>query len=92
MTSHENPNIPADFTPLKMRANPYIDPLGPLYGKREDNTLVVGIRVEPRHCNPGDMCHGGMIMTLADMLLIFNSNFQTEGSDFIRREITFRSI
>ncbi len=60
-----------------MQANPFIDPLGPLYGKREDNTLVIGLPVAPRHCNPGGTCHGGMLMTLADMLLILNANAQS---------------
>ncbi len=70
-------SIPPDFSPIKMRANPFIDPLGPLYGKWEGDSIVLGLRIETRHCNPGGICHGGMLMTLADMLLIFNSNAQS---------------
>ncbi len=66
--------VPADFNKLKLRTNPFIDPLGPLYGKREDNSIVLGMVVEPHHCNPGGTCHGGMLMTLADMLLLLNCN------------------
>ena len=31
--------------------------------------LLVGLRVERRHCNPFDICHGGMLMTFADMMV-----------------------
>ena len=63
-------SIPAAFVPLQLRPNPYIDACGPLYGRREGEALVLGLRVERRHCNPGGSCHGGMLSTLADMLLV----------------------
>ena len=69
--------IPDGFTPIAMRANPFVDPLGPLYGRRDGDGIVVGLRIEERHCNPGGFCHDGMLMTLADMLLIYNSNTQS---------------
>ncbi|MEZ5650151.1 MAG: PaaI family thioesterase [Burkholderiaceae bacterium] len=75
--------IPAGFEPIPMRRNPFIDPLGPLYGKKEDGGLTLGIRIEERHCNPAGNCHGGMLMTLADMLLIFNCTAQTGFDSFM---------
>ena len=70
-------DIPAAFVRLQMRPNPYIDACGPLYGKRDGNHLVLGLRVEPRHCNPAGSCHGGMLGTLADMLLVLGASAQT---------------
>ena len=67
-------DIPAGFVRLQMRPNPYIDACGPLYGKRDGEQLVLGLRVEPRHCNPAGSCHGGMLGTLADMLLVVGAN------------------
>lgn len=75
--------IPTDFSALKLRANPFIDRLGPLYGKREQGGLVLGLQIEERHCNPGGSCHGGMLMTLADMLLLLNANAQTGIAQFM---------
>jgi uncharacterized protein (TIGR00369 family) len=75
--------IPEGFEPVPMRPNPYIDPLGPLYGKYEDGGLTLGLRIERRHCNPAGNCHGGMLMTLADMLLIFNANVQSGNDTFM---------
>lgn len=68
--------IPDRFFELKLRDNPFINPLGPLYGKREGDSMVVGLRIEERHCNPGRTCHGGMLMTLADMLMLINNNVE----------------
>ena len=47
----------------------FIGANGPLYLRREGEGIVVGMRVEPRHCNPNKACHGGMLMTFADMVL-----------------------
>lgn len=42
---------------------------GPLYMRRDDAGFRLGFRVEPRHCNPLGICHGGMMATFCDMLL-----------------------
>ncbi len=67
---------PAGFIVMRMPANPFIDGIGPLYGRLDGERFVLGIRVEKRHCNPGGTCHGGMIMTLSDMLLLMGSNIE----------------
>ena len=51
-------SIPAGFTALHLRPNPYIEACGPLYGRLDAGQLVLGLRVEHRHCNPGGTCHG----------------------------------
>lgn len=42
---------------------------GPLHLLHQGELVKLGFRVEPRHCNPMGMCHGGMLATFADMLL-----------------------
>jgi uncharacterized protein (TIGR00369 family) len=42
---------------------------GPLYVKKLESGIALGFRVEPRHCNPMGICHGGMMATFCDMLL-----------------------
>ena len=69
----QDPGLPAGFTQMRMSTNPFIDMIGPLYGRMEDERFVLGVRVETRHCNPGGTCHGGMVMTLADMLVVMNA-------------------
>jgi acyl-coenzyme A thioesterase PaaI-like protein len=61
--------IPEGFVPRPVGGG-FLQPLGPLYVRREDGgRSVFGLRIEPAHCNAKDMCHGGMLATLADLVL-----------------------
>lgn len=42
---------------------------GPLYARMQGDRLQLGFRVEARHTNPLNICHGGMLASFADMLL-----------------------
>ena len=73
------PGVPDGFVPLALGGNPFVDSIGPLYGHRDEGLagrLVLGIRVERRHCSPSGFCHGGMLMSMADMLLVLGANLQ----------------
>ncbi len=60
----------------------HIGVVGPLYLRHErrdaahpERDLVqLGFRVEPRHCNPAGILHGGMMATFADMLLPWSAH------------------
>lgn len=56
---------------------------GPLYAKADGDRLVLGFRVEDRHCNPAKSCHGGMLMTFADMQLAIGANFAGDLKRFL---------
>jgi acyl-coenzyme A thioesterase PaaI-like protein len=43
-----------------------------------EDHLLLGFRVEMRHCNPGSVCHGGMLATFGDMLLPIAARFQAK--------------
>ena len=70
-------DIPDGFVPFKF-ARGFIEANGPLYGKRTGEHLLMGFRVEARHCNPGMVCHGGMLATFADMSLPIAARFQAK--------------
>lgn len=42
---------------------------GPLWLRVTNDTVQLGMRVEPRHTNGMLTCHGGMIATFCDMLM-----------------------
>jgi uncharacterized protein (TIGR00369 family) len=46
--------------------------IGPLYVKRGEkgtpDAFVMGLRVQPYMCNPAGTLHGGMMMTVADLI------------------------
>ena len=70
-------DIPAGFAPLRLSMG-FLEAVGPLYGKWADDRLLLGFRIETRHCNPGNVAHGGMMATFADMLLPIASRFQSK--------------
>jgi len=41
---------------------------GAVYGCVIEDRLVLGFRVSPRHLNPHNTCHGGVLATFADMM------------------------
>ena len=64
--------IPEGFK-LRHLGDGFMDVNGPLYYRRHAGTdklrgVSLGFRVEMRHCNPMQACHGGMLATFTDML------------------------
>ena len=69
--------IPAGFKPLQFNVG-FLENIGPLYGKWENDRLHMGFRVEVRHCNPGQVAHGGMLATFADMFIPIAARMQSK--------------
>lgn len=61
-------NVPEGFGPL-FRTSPALELIGPIYSKGEGKDLVLGMRVENKHCNARGTIHGGILATLADVAL-----------------------
>lgn len=70
-------NIPEGFRPVKF-GGPFISHNGPLYAKWTGERVLLGFGVEQRHTNPLGMCHGGMLASLADMLIPSAALYQTQ--------------
>ncbi|HYF58875.1 MAG TPA: PaaI family thioesterase [Burkholderiaceae bacterium] len=78
--------VPEGFVPMDFGTNPFVDSVGPLYGHRDEGLagrLVLGLRVERRHCSPSGYCHGGMLATLADMLMVVGASLQSGRDAFM---------
>ncbi len=75
--------IPAGMKPLDLPVG-FMGVNGPLWGRLDDDGLpLMGFVVEPRHTNPASICHGGMLMTFADMLLGFTVSLAVGGKKFL---------
>jgi uncharacterized protein (TIGR00369 family) len=70
-------NIPEGFRPFRFSVG-FLDAIGPLYGKWDGTRLLMGFRVEERHCNPGMVAHGGMMATFADMFIPIAARMQSK--------------
>lgn len=73
--------VPPGF--IEIPAEHFVSINGPLYGRVTDGRFVLGFRVEERHCNPRRQCHGGMLMTLADMTAGIGVNVQEKLHRFL---------
>jgi uncharacterized protein (TIGR00369 family) len=57
--------IPAGFEP-HFRKSPFTDPWEPLYSKKTEAAVVIGLRLAKPHTNGRGLIHGGLIASLAD--------------------------
>jgi uncharacterized protein (TIGR00369 family) len=74
-------DAPPGFKKLPMMG--FVEVNGPLWGKLEGDRPFLAFRVEKRHLNPRKICHGGMLMTFADMVLGFAANAALGGRKFM---------
>ena|SRR5438477_13045826 len=58
-------DIPAGFAP-HFRKSPFTDPWEPLYSKRTEKGMTMGLRLDRPHTNARGFIHGGLIASLAD--------------------------
>lgn len=75
--------VPEGFRALDLPPSPFVIANGPFHARWEGERFVLAIRIEEKHCNVVGVCHGGMIMTVADMLLTVGSNIQANLSRFL---------
>jgi uncharacterized protein (TIGR00369 family) len=57
--------IPAGFEP-HFRKSPFTDPWEPLYSRKTDAAVIMGLRLAKSHTNARGLIHGGLIASLAD--------------------------
>jgi len=57
--------VPAGFEP-HFRKSPFTDPWEPLYSKKTENAVSMGLRLAKPHTNARGLVHGGLIASLAD--------------------------
>src|SRR5689334_25380611 len=67
---------PEGFAPL-FRSSPFLNTIGPIYGKGEGADLIIGLRIAEKHTNARGIAHGGVLATLADIALGYCLAFYT---------------
>ena len=71
-----NELIPEGFKELRV-TDDFVGLIGPLWFKAEGEKLRVGLPLEPRHGNPMGWAHGGLLVTVADMVMGAGSGHAT---------------
>lgn len=65
MTQTDVASIPEGFAP-HFRKSPVTDAWEPLYSKRTDKAVILGLRLAKAHTNGRGLIHGGLIAALSD--------------------------
>lgn len=68
--------VPEGFHQLDV-PDEFIRMAGPLWVKADGDGLRIGLPLEKRHGNPMGWAHGGLLVTLADMVMGIGSGFAT---------------
>ena len=58
-------DIPAGFAP-HFRKSPLTEPWEPLYSRRTEKAVIIGLRLAKPHTNGRGLIHGGLIAALSD--------------------------
>jgi uncharacterized protein (TIGR00369 family) len=61
-------DIPEGFERLS-RHSPLTEPWQPLYSKRTDKAVIIGLRLAKPHTNGRGLIHGGLIAALSDIAM-----------------------
>ena len=88
MTRPNAAAIPDDFLP-HFRKSPLTAPWEPLYSRRTDRSVQIGLHIREAHCNSRGFVHGGLISALADNAMGLSAGQlaqQTAGEE--RRPVT----
>ena len=65
------------FKPL-FRSSPFLDHNGPFFQKRIGKQLIVGFKVLDKHVNGRGYAHAGILMTMADIAIGYQSAFSED--------------
>lgn len=76
--------VPPGFRAIAFAGETFNGLVGPLYLRSDpDDGVVMGFRIEQRHCNPAGVVHGGMLMTFADMCGGFITGYKARIDKFL---------
>ena len=72
-------DLPAGFEP-HFRKAPLTDPWEPLYSKKTDKAVIIGLRLAKPHTNARGFVHGGLIAALTDKAMGHSCGRQLRGA------------
>jgi uncharacterized protein (TIGR00369 family) len=74
--------IPDGFERRKRRS-PLTDPWEPIYFKRTDRTVTLGLRLAEPHTNGHGLIHGGLIAALSDLAMGYSCGYQSGATQLV---------
>lgn len=74
--------IPDGFVRRKRRS-PLTDPWEPIYFKRTDRVVILGLRLAEPHTNGHGLIHGGLIAALSDIAMGYSCGYQSGAAQLV---------
>ncbi len=66
------------FRPLTVVSGSFLAANGPFMGRIDGNEFRIGLKIRPEHTNAGGICHGGMMMGVADTQLVIGGMIELQ--------------
>ena len=73
-----SPGVPVGFE-RHFRRSPLTEPWEPIFSRRTDRAVVIGLRAADPHLNSRGLVHGGLLTTLADNAMGLSCALHIEG-------------
>lgn len=70
------------------RTSPVTNPWEPIYSRKTDTAVIVGLHVRKEHCNSRGFAHGGLISTLADNAMGLSCGLALGGARLVTVNLT----
>ena len=80
-------DIPEGFVPHD-RKSPVTDPWEPIWARRSEHTVQLGLQIAAAHCNGRGFLHGGLIASLADNAMGLSLAQAATGSSAVTVNLT----
>jgi uncharacterized protein (TIGR00369 family) len=70
------------------RTSPLTDPWEPIYSRKTETALVLGLHLRKEHCNSRGFAHGGLISALADNAMGLSCGLALGGARLVTVNLT----
>lgn len=88
MTQDRAAGAPPDGFERHFRTSPLTDPWEPIYSRKTETSVILGLRLCKEHCNSRGFAHGGLISALADNAMGLSCGLALGGARLVTVNLT----
>lgn len=85
---HQDGQAPPDGFERHFRKSPLTDPWEPIFSRRHENEVRLGLHLRGAHCNSRGFAHGGLISALADNAMGLTCSLASDGDRLVTVNLT----
>jgi uncharacterized protein (TIGR00369 family) len=88
MTDDVNAAAVPDGFQRHFRTSPLTDPWEPIYSRKTETALILGLHLRKEHCNSRGFAHGGLLSALADNAMGLSCGLALGGARLVTVNLT----